>query len=295
MHDMQTTFRAGHLIRWQYRVINLLGQEAANAVYLVADEHTTHQKQFALKEVMYTLREERGGFPFNAAAFKRLYHPALPRIYRLFHSDDHERFYILMDYVEGSSLEAIRRVMPGKRFTLHAALTLMTPVMDAVSYLHRQHPHLIHGDIKPSNIIVPIAARSTPSKLVDFGGVTNLIIDATASERLARGGAGEPDPLLPMDQFTPTDQIVAHAICRALSISRLDRFDSVEQFREALWQVIHANPMITQKPELEVVVPAREQTELDTEPDDAKPEVETPATITNAAVREEVTSTDALS
>jgi serine/threonine protein kinase len=337
MHDMQTTLRVGHLIRRQYRVIKLLGQEASHAVYLVTDEHTPHQKQFALKEVTYYFREGRDGFPFNAAALKRLSHPALPRIYRLFYSDDHERFYILMDYVEGSSLEAIRQVMPGKRFTLHAALTLMTPVMDAVSYLHRQHPHLIHGDIKPSNIIVPIAAASTPSKLVDFGDVTNLITDATAQqktlnfrapeqfgrkasrrtdvyalgaifytlltgtipvaapERLARIGAGEPDPLLQLGQFTPSDYIVARAIHRALSISRHDRFDTVEHFREALWEVVHATPSVTQKPELEVVVPAREQTELDTEPDDAMPEVETPATITNAAVREEVTSTDALS
>src|SRR5215472_12034385 len=183
MHDMQTTLRAGHLIRRQYRVINLLGQGASHAVYLVTDEHTTHQRQFALKEVRYTDREERDGFPFNAAALKHLDHPALPRIYRLFHGDDHERFYILMDYIKGSSLEAIRQVMPGKRFTLHAALMLMTPVMDAVSYLHRQHPHLIHGDIKPSNIIVPIAARSTPSKLVDFGGVTNSNKDATAQQK----------------------------------------------------------------------------------------------------------------
>jgi serine/threonine protein kinase len=336
MHDMQTTLRAGHLIRRQYRVINLLGQEASNAVYLVTDEHTTYQKQFALKEVMYTVREERDGFPFNAAALKRLYHPALPRIYRLFYSDDHERFYILMDYVEGSSLEALRQVMPGKRFTLHAAMTLLTPVMDAVSYLHRQHPHLIHGDIKPSNIIVPIAAMSTPSKLVDFGGVTNLITDATAQqktlnfrapeqfdrsasrrtdvyalgaifytlltgtipatapERLASIGAGEPDPLLQVVQFTPSDHIVAHTIHRALSISRHGRFDSVEQFREALWRVVHANPVI-QKPELEAVVPARGQMEVDTEPDDPMPEVETPASLANATIRTEVTSTEALS
>src|SRR5260221_14238922 len=52
--------------------------------------------------------------------------------------------------------------------------------MDAVSYLHRQHPPLIHGDIKPSNIIAPTAGAPTPLKLVDFGGVKNLCTDATA-------------------------------------------------------------------------------------------------------------------
>src|SRR5207237_155270 len=46
------------------------------------------------------------------------------------------------------------------------------------------------------------------------------------------------------------------------SLSRNDRFANVEQFREALWQVIHANPMapmVTQIPKLAMAVPAEEQ------------------------------------
>ena len=299
MHDVLSTFHAGHLIRWQYRVIDLLGQGASGAVYLVADERT-HQKLFVLKEVMHAVREERDGFPFDAAALKQLDHPALPRIYRVFYNVNHDRFYILMDYVEGSSLEVMRPLLPGKRFSLHAAMTLMSPIMDAVSYLHRQHPPLIHGDIKPSNIIAPTAGAPTPLKLVDFGGVKNLCTDATAqhsalnfrapeqyggkasrsadvyalgaifytlltgevpaaaSDRLARLNAGEPDPLLPMNQSMPSVQMVAHAIHRALSISSHDRFANVEQFREALWQVLPANQMVTQTPELPMVGPAGE-------------------------------------
>ena len=299
MHDLQSTFRTGHLIRRQYRVIDLLGQGASGAVYLVADERT-QQKLFVLKEVMHAVREERGGFPFVAAALKQLDHPALPRIYRVFHSGNDDRFYILMDYVEGSSLEGMRALMPGKRFSLQAAMTLMSPIMDALSYLHRQHPPLIHGDIKPSNIIAPTAGAPTPLKLVDFGGVKNLCTDAAAqhsalnfrapeqyggkasrsadvyalgaifytlltgevpaaaSDRLARLNAGEPDPLLPMNQSMPSVQMVAHAIHRALSINGHDRFATVEQFREALWQEIHANQMGTQTPELPKVVPAGE-------------------------------------
>src|SRR2546430_15495758 len=70
----------GHLIRGQYRVIELLGQGASGAVYLVTDEHT-HQKQFALKEVMRDVGKEQRGFPFDAAALKRLDHPAFPHIH----------------------------------------------------------------------------------------------------------------------------------------------------------------------------------------------------------------------
>ena len=330
MHDVLSTFHAGHLIRWQYRVIDLLSQGASGAVYLVADERT-HQKLFVLKEVMHAVREERDGFPFDVAALKQLDHPALPRIYRVFYNVNHDRFYILMDYVEGSSLEVMRPLLPGKRFSLHAAMTLMSPIMDAVSYLHRQHPPLIHGDIKPSNIIAPTAGAPTPLKLVDFGGVKNLCTDATAqhsalnfrapeqysgkasrsadvyalgaifytlltgevpaaaSDRLARLNAGAPDPLLPMNQSMPSVQMVAHAIHRALSISSHDRFATVEQFREALWQVIPANQMVTQTPELPMVGPAGERTGLDAEPDVSIVEVETPALIANATIQAEVT------
>src|SRR6266487_2413235 len=173
MNDMQSTFLAGNFIRGQYRVIEILGQGATGAVYLVADERTP-QKLFALKEVKHVVYEERRGFPFDATTMKQLNHRALPHIHRVFYSYNRDRSYILMDYVEGSNLEVLRQLMPGKRLSLHAAMTLMLPIMDAVSYLHQQQPHLVHGDIKPSNIIAPIASTSIPSKLVDLGGIKEL-------------------------------------------------------------------------------------------------------------------------
>src|SRR2546423_9439240 len=183
MRDIQSGLRAGQLLREQYRVVKLLGQGTSGAVYLVVDEQK-RQKLYALKEVVHAVREGRHDFPFDVAALKQLDHPALPRVYRVFHDDNHDRFSILMDYVEGNSLEAMRQLMPGKRFSLHTAMTLMSPIMDAVSYLHRQHPPLIHGDIKPSNIILPGAAMASPSQLVDFGGGKNVYAEVTAPQRV---------------------------------------------------------------------------------------------------------------
>ena len=274
-------------------MVKLLGQGASGAVYLVVDEQQ-RQKLYALKEVVHAVREGRHDFPFDVAALKQLDHPALPRVYRVFHDDNHDRFSILMDYVEGNSLEAMRQLMPGKRFSLHTAMTLMSPIMDAVSYLHRQHPPLIHGDIKPSNIILPGAAMASPSQLVDFGGGKNVyaevttrqhtfnfrapeqygrktsrrtdvyalgaifytlltgVVPAAASERQARIKAGEPDPLEPLSRFMPSAHILSDAIHCALSMSRNDRYTSVELFREALWQVIHTDPVMVPMPNLPI-------------------------------------------
>src|SRR5260221_1866444 len=85
-------------------------------------------------------------------------------------------------------------------------------------------------------------------------------IPSAASDRLARIGAGEPDPLLPMNQFMPSVEIVARAIYCPLSINRHDRLATVEQFRDALWHAIHTHQMATQTPELTLVVPAQPPT-----------------------------------
>src|SRR5258708_33832205 len=61
-----------------------------------------------------------------------------------------------------------------------------------------------------------------------------------------------------MTKSMPSVQMVAHAIHRALSISSHDRFATVEQFREALWQGLPANQMVTQTPEMPMGGPAGE-------------------------------------
>jgi len=348
------------VIRGHYVIIDMLGKGATGAVYLVTDQRHPHNR-LVLKEVMHAVGKKRRGFPFDAAVLKRLNHRALPRIYQIFPGDKHDRFYILMDYIEGSNLEVVQQSVAGKRFSLPEVVTLMSPIIDAVSYLHRQHPPLIHGDIKPSNIIVPKAG--TPSVLVDFGGVKDLHADtlphqrtlnyrapeqysrgtcprtdiyalgatfytlltgtvpAAASDRLAQLGEKEPDPLLPMNQITPyVRPTVARAIHCALSIKSHDRFATVEQFWEALWQVINAsqpswpqvpepmitppiegkntgpdvNPVVTKVPE-QAVVPTEDQMGLDAEPAGAMPEGENPALITNATIQAEVASAPASS
>jgi serine/threonine protein kinase len=355
MDGRQPILHTGQIIHKQYRVVNLLGKGASGAVYLVTDERSP-QKYFALKEVIPAVRGEKRGLPFDGATLKQLSHPALPQIHRLFHSDKPNRYYLLVDYVEGSNLEVMRQLMPGKRFSLPTAMSLMSPIMDAVSYLHQHHPHLIHGDIKPSNIIAPIAGTLTSAKLVDFGGLKDAFIDSAAeqgvhnfrapeqysktatrrtdvyalgaifytiltgvaptaaSERVARIEAGDPDPLLPMSRFTSSGQIVAQAIHQALSISRHDRFVSVEEFRQALWRVMYANRGAISTPEIGVFVPVDERAQLEGNPtetasvelpalvsvekqeeilaafDNSLPEKDVPASMAQVAIHEEKAS-----
>ncbi len=74
-----------------------------------------------------------------------------------------------------------------------------------------------------------------------------------------------------------------------MSLSRNDRYASVEQFREALWQVMHANDMGAQTPDFSFLVAAEEHTKRETGPDSSMLESDSPALIAYALLQEEVT------
>src|SRR5262249_13661808 len=116
----------------------------------------------------------------------------LPRVYRVFEDEKKNRFYMLMDYVEGPNLERLRLQQPEKRFSLPQALKIMVPIIEAVSYLHTQQPPIIHRDIKPANVIV--SPLEEGAVLVDFGIAKEYDQDSTtAAIRHCSPGYGAPE------------------------------------------------------------------------------------------------------
>jgi eukaryotic-like serine/threonine-protein kinase len=178
VQELQTTLPIGSIVGGRYQVEKLLGKGGFGAVYLVRDLRV-QQNLFALKEVIDPNIRERKRFVFEADLLKRLDHPALPRVYHVFEDDKNERAYMLMDYVEGSNLEVLRREQPNKRFSVSQVLGIMAPIMNAVSYLHIQQPPIIHRDIKPANIIVPPSGNE--EVLVDFGIAKEFDPDSTTT------------------------------------------------------------------------------------------------------------------
>jgi serine/threonine protein kinase len=149
-----------------YMIAELLGKGGFGAVYLVRDRNVEH-RFFALKEIIDPNENDRNRFASEAELLKRLHHKALPRVYHVFENEKLRRVYMLMDYVQGRDLEVLLAEQPGQRFTLPLILAIMTPVVDALIYMHNQIPPIVHRDIKPSNIIVPM--RGEEAVLVDFG------------------------------------------------------------------------------------------------------------------------------
>jgi len=178
LQELQITLPTGSILRDRYVVEGLLGQGGFGAVYLVRDLRVKGNL-FALKEVIDPDKKDRKRFIFESELLKRLDHRAFPRVYRVFEDETHHKAYMLMDYIEGPNLEKLRQQQPEKRFSLPQVLTLIAPIMDAVTYLHGQDPPVLHRDIKPSNIIAPASGEETV--LVDFGIAKEYDKDSTTT------------------------------------------------------------------------------------------------------------------
>jgi eukaryotic-like serine/threonine-protein kinase len=156
-----------YLLKRRYRIIARLGNGGFGAVYKAEDEQFGN-RLVAVKEM------NRGGLtPLEVAgaaeAFKRealllakLKHPSLPGIYD--HFTEAGRWYLVMDYIEGETLEA--RFDRLGHMRVEEVLQVGMQLCEVLGYLHNCQPPVIFRDLKPANIIVSPQGRIY---LIDFG------------------------------------------------------------------------------------------------------------------------------
>ncbi|MCX5985133.1 MAG: pectinesterase family protein, partial [Chloroflexi bacterium] len=98
-------------------------------------------------------------------------YPAIPPIYRFGEVDGVH--YIAMRFIEGMTLARLARDTGPMPVT--DVRTVLEPVGDALDYAHRES--VVHGDIKPLNIMVE---RSGRAWLMDFGLARPVLTSGTA-------------------------------------------------------------------------------------------------------------------
>lgn len=74
--------------------------------------------------------------------------------------------YMVMEYVEGSDVDRLRRERGG-RVDWREAGELMVQVLEGLSYAHGQG--VVHRDLKPGNILLQRERRAYVAKVADFG------------------------------------------------------------------------------------------------------------------------------
>ena len=165
--DMAVT-QSGHanILGGQYRIVKKLGEGGMGIVYLAEDMELA-DRSVAIK----VLRPVLSG---NARAVENLRREALtvislnhPHIIRLygFHSDEEIKF-LVMEYIEGKTLEEVLTGRPDHRLGFEECVRIIEQVAGALDHAHSQKPAVVHRDLKPSNIMMDKAGGV---KVLDFG------------------------------------------------------------------------------------------------------------------------------
>jgi serine/threonine protein kinase len=172
------------VIRGRYLIQSQLGTGNVGDVYLVRDQLITWKSPilFAFKEVINPNRHQLYKITLDGMALRLLQHQALPHVYNVLSDAKHDRVYVQMEYIEGSNLDKLRLRRPESRFSFPETITIMTPIMDAVAYLHSQRSPVTHQDIKPANIIVSL--KKGRVMLVNFGVGKQYKMGSTARHSL---------------------------------------------------------------------------------------------------------------
>jgi serine/threonine-protein kinase len=151
----------GHVLDGRYEILRKLARGGMATVYLATDRRLT--RTVAVK----VMHDNLGGdqdfasrFDREARAAARLSHPNVVSVFD--QGMDEGRPYMVMEYVEGSTLrQLMARDAP---IEPQRALDLLIPVTAAVAAAHEAG--IIHRDLKPENVLISTRGQI---KVADFG------------------------------------------------------------------------------------------------------------------------------
>ncbi len=155
----------------RYQVGALLGSGGFSAVYRARDRQEGG-RDVAIKRIsLQGLNAEEtieatDTFHREVSMLSALNHPQVPRLYDHFNDQDH--WYLVLEYIEGQTLEAFLTTheTSGQPLQLAEILTMVLQLCTVLDYLHRRQPPIIFRDLKPSNILRTFGGKLY---LIDFG------------------------------------------------------------------------------------------------------------------------------
>ena len=153
------------LIHNRYELIEALGVGGMGAVFRAADRHLNREVALKVTRVEppdpQRLADATLFLKREARALGQLSHPSIPIIYD-YSADTHEPAYLAMELIEGVNLGQV--IEPKSPVPVLVCLALLQRSAAALAHAHERS--LIHGDIKPENLMVERGGRVV---LMDFG------------------------------------------------------------------------------------------------------------------------------
>src|SRR5579864_3633550 len=203
----------GHLLGGRYRIERELGEGGMGVVYLAADEQVPGER-FAIKVLKEELRPEALALlREEVRKTRKLSHPNVVDVHSV--NVDGQRLYVLMEYLEGTSLDVLLAEEFGRGMSFSHAWPIIEDVGAALGNAHDHN--VIHSDLKPANVFLTTAGRT---KLLDFG-----------IARVSRG------PLLHA-RTGPLALTPGYASCEMLEGKAADRRDDVYSFACVIYEML---------------------------------------------------------
>lgn len=143
--------------RETYEVLGKIGKGGGGTVFKAY--HKRLQKEVVLKKIHSNLKNINTRTETDI--LKNLKHAYLPQVLDFLEVGGNT--FTVMDYIQGESLKEC--LDEGRTFTQAEIIVWFKQLCEALELLHAQNPPIIHGDIKPANIML------TPEKnicLIDF-------------------------------------------------------------------------------------------------------------------------------
>src|SRR5712692_11262692 len=130
--------RSNALLAGRYHVISMVSKGAFGAVYK-AEDVQRNDALVAIKEInlgglsSQEVVEATDAFNHKVRLLSGLEHPNLPHIYD--HFTDPEHWYLVMDFIEGETLEEYLDSTPGKHLPVAEVLALGMQLCTVLDYL----------------------------------------------------------------------------------------------------------------------------------------------------------------
>ncbi len=179
----------GELIRGRYERLEVVGRGGQGEVLRARD--SLHDRQVALKvRPVHTPAEREAVLSEARVLLDVRPHGGLPLVREDFYVG--ARYYLVMDWVEGKSLQQVLDERGDPGLALGVVAGYLRQAAEALDHLHAHDPPVVHGDVKPSNLILTPRGQVV---LVDFGVAVNQV----AAHRIAMGTRGYVAPELASD------------------------------------------------------------------------------------------------
>ncbi len=164
------------LLRERYEPLEVVGRGGEGEVIRALDH--LHARQVALKVRPVADEASRTHLLSEARLLLSLSpHPGLPLVREDFFVD--QRYVIAMDWIDGRDLEALLDSDGSPGLDPALAIDYLEQAAEALEHLHTHDVPVVHGDVKPANLILTSSGRTV---LVDFG------LSSTPADDLRRAG-----------------------------------------------------------------------------------------------------------